>query len=227
MRWLRLKYVFALTAAGLVNAVLFGWVPLLSSGRTVDRPPSRAVEAVRLTDFRPQPPRPQARRIEPRPAQKPLRPTRRPRLPRPVPTAAPPRPKIETAALNLEVNPRLTWGQKIAPPPIAAPPVSAPAPPAGFEIGQVDAAPAVISQVRPIYPFAARRRGVTGVVVVRFLVDEAGRVGRLSIVRADPPGVFEKSVLDAVSRWRFKPGVLKGKPVPTWVVAPIRFELKG
>jgi protein TonB len=62
-------------------------------------------------------------------------------------------------------------------------------------------------------------------VVVRFLVDTEGRVSRLTVREALPKGIFEDAVLEAVSRWRFSPGVLHGAPVNTWVVAPFEFKL--
>jgi protein TonB len=37
--------------------------------------------------------------------------------------------------------------------------------------------------------------------------------------------VFDASVLQAVARWRFSPGMLEGVPVNTWVVAPFEFKL--
>jgi protein TonB len=80
--------------------------------------------------------------------------------------------------------------------------------------------------VSPTYPFRAKRRGVEGKVVVRFLVDKQGRVSQSTVVRADPEGVFEQSALKAVRQWRFQPGTKDGRPVATWVQVPIRFELK-
>nr|WP_245168279.1 energy transducer TonB [Desulfobaculum xiamenense] len=105
----------------------------------------------------------------------------------------------------------------------AAPSISTPS--AGFELGEVDTPPRLTRPVRPVYPYTARRKGITGVVTVRFLVDAAGNVSRPVIVRAEPQGVFEAAVLDAVARWRFHPGVYQGSAVPTWVEVPLRFDL--
>jgi protein TonB len=94
-----------------------------------------------------------------------------------------------------------------------------------YNLGEVDIAPKATRSVQPEYPFMARRRGIEGVVRVRFRVDREGRVGDLEILEARPSGVFEKVVRQAVSRWRFAPGRKDGVAVETWVEVPVRFEL--
>lgn len=94
-----------------------------------------------------------------------------------------------------------------------------------FALSEVDSHPRLVRKVNPTYPFQAKRRGVEGKVIVRFLVDNQGRVSEFSVVQAEPEGVFEESALRAVRKWRFEPGEKDGKPVDTWVQVPIRFEL--
>jgi protein TonB len=117
----------------------------------------------------------------------------------------------------------------VGPLPDVAPPKAATAPAApeggGFELAEVDRPPRVVRKTAPRYPLAAKRRDITGSVVVRFLVDPEGRVRDVSVVRSEPEGVFERSVLQCLPHWRFKPGYLDGRPVPTWVVLPVRFDV--
>lgn len=94
-----------------------------------------------------------------------------------------------------------------------------------FSLSEVDSHPRVVHKVPPSYPFRAKRRGVEGKVEVRFLVDTKGRVSQVSLIQAEPEGVFEESALKAVRKWRFEPGKKDGQPVATWVQVPIRFEL--
>lgn len=94
-----------------------------------------------------------------------------------------------------------------------------------YNLGEVDIAPKATRSVQPEYPFMARRRGIEGVVRVRFRVDREGRVGDVEILEARPSGMFEKAVRQAVSRWRFAPGRKDGAAVETWVEVPVRFEL--
>lgn len=96
-----------------------------------------------------------------------------------------------------------------------------------FGLGEVDRGPQILKQQKPAYPLVARRRNLTGRVTVKFLVDRHGKVCKPKIVEAQPKGVFEQSVLDSITKWQFKPGVLKGKEVATWVVLPIQFRLTG
>ena len=94
-----------------------------------------------------------------------------------------------------------------------------------FNADAVDKIPQAMQKVEPIYPQRARKQGVCGKVVLRFLVEPDGRVSRPSIVAADPEGFFEQSALDAIRHWRFKPGLYRGKAVATWVVLPVQFKL--
>jgi periplasmic protein TonB len=87
----------------------------------------------------------------------------------------------------------------IAPPP---PVVEAPPPPK----------PAIRKGIVPIektdvvYPKEAIRNGVeSGRVVARLFIDEKGLVTEVQIVVSEPPRVFDREVIRALSRWKFKP----------------------
>jgi protein TonB len=91
----------------------------------------------------------------------------------------------------------------------------------------VDQGPQIVASAPPEYPYAARSRNQSGTVTVRFLVAEDGSVTEARVLAADPPGVFDASVLRAVRSWRFTPGRLGGRAVSTWVELPVRFDLGG
>ncbi len=219
-----LGWLGALGLAGLINAFIFAWAPLLSRP---DRPApedEKPREAVYLTHYAP-PPQPEVSKPP-----KPPEPDEPPRqnlkkILRPSQQTPAPRADLKLTPLNFEINPRLSLNLAFSSPP--RPHQNDVLRPARFEMGEVDQPPRVIHRVRPAYPFTARRRGLSGRVTVRFLVDVQGRVNHLTIVEASPPGVFEKSVRQAVAEWLFKPGLLKGRAVPTWVVLPIEFKLRG
>ncbi|HTD10513.1 MAG TPA: TonB family protein [Steroidobacteraceae bacterium] len=59
--------------------------------------------------------------------------------------------------------------------------------------------------VAPRYPPGAQLSRVGGWVDVQFTVTAEGSVADVSIVGAQPVGVFERSALDAVRRWRYRP----------------------
>lgn len=96
---------------------------------------------------------------------------------------------------------------------------------ARFGMDEVDQKPVGIGVLKPHYPFSAKRRGIEGYVTVRFLVDRMGKARELSILDAEPPGIFDRAVHNTVPRWRFKPGKKAGRLVDTWVKMTIRFEL--
>ena len=102
-------------------------------------------------------------------------------------------------------GPEVTAGFRLTPPPTEDPrgPVQG-----AFMDGE--ALPVV--KVRPAYPSRAQQQGIEGYVLVQFTIDELGRVVDVSVVEAQPPGVFERAALRAVERFRYKPRVVNGQP---------------
>ncbi|WP_028317859.1 energy transducer TonB [Desulfobulbus elongatus] len=96
-----------------------------------------------------------------------------------------------------------------------------------YSTGQLDGPLAVLAKSPPAYPPAAKRRNIEGWIRVKFVVDEKGQVGHVSVLAAEPEGVFEQSVLRCVSNWRFKPGTVKGMAVKALVEQTITFKLEG
>ena len=90
----------------------------------------------------------------------------------------------------------------------------------------LDDTPRTRSQVSPAYPAAERNAGITGEVVVEFVVDETGRVQQARIVRSSQRA-FESSALHAVEKWRFEPGKKDGRAVKFRMVVPIQFNLSS
>nr|WP_284710904.1 energy transducer TonB [Desulfovibrio aminophilus] len=96
----------------------------------------------------------------------------------------------------------------------------------GYGPGQVDRPPRLLRRIDPRYPEAARRQGVHGKVVLKFLVGADGRVRDIEVVEAEPPGAFEQAAVEAVSRWEFSPAMLRGRPVAVWMRVPVSFRLR-
>ena len=59
--------------------------------------------------------------------------------------------------------------------------------------------------VAPQYPPSARDQGIAGWVDVQFLVNPDGSTSEVTIVGAQPVGIFEQAALDAVRHWRYQP----------------------
>jgi TonB family protein len=68
---------------------------------------------------------------------------------------------------------------------------------------------------RPVYPYEARRQRLTGSGVVLLTVDQtSGTVTDVVITQSCGNAILDNSTLDALRRWRFKPGTLTGVQVP-------------
>lgn len=83
-----------------------------------------------------------------------------------------------------------------------------------------------IVKVAPNYPRRAAQKGIEGYVVVEFTVTALGTVADPVVIDANPPSIFDREALAAVKKWKYKPKVEDGKPVPvTGIRNIIRFEL--
>jgi TonB family protein len=76
------------------------------------------------------------------------------------------------------------------------------------------------------YPSDAERRGVEGWVDVEFIIATNGIPQNLVVRESQPEGVFDKSALDALGRWRFEPVMRNGKAVDQRAILRVRFALK-
>lgn len=79
-------------------------------------------------------------------------------------------------------------------------------------------------QRRVYYPLEARRKKVEGVVKVMAYIDEYGVVQKSEVVEKLGYGCDDAAQI-TVYYTKFKPGVLKGRPVKTQIVIPVEFKL--
>lgn len=79
--------------------------------------------------------------------------------------------------------------------------------------------------VAPEYPDRALNDRVSGSVTVQYVVDKKGYTQDVQVVQSDPPGVFDRAVIEAIRRWRYRPAKYNGQPVEVPVRTRIRFEL--
>jgi TonB family protein len=81
--------------------------------------------------------------------------------------------------------------------------------------------------VPPEYPQNARERGIGGWVDVQFTVQADGALNEVTVVAAQPAGVFEQSALDAVRHWRYQPQVKDGAPMAQRARVRVRFAVQS
>ena len=129
-----------------------------------------------------------------------------PKVPAPVETYVPP-PDIPVAApttapvISAPTTTLPTEPHVIAPPVVAPPAPPAPAPPKPA----VRRGIARVSGDDLVYPRAAIRAGIEkGRVLARVMIDEKGHVTEVTIVSAEPPRHFDKTVIDGLKEWTFK-----------------------
>jgi protein TonB len=72
--------------------------------------------------------------------------------------------------------------------------------------------PRRMSGTVPVYPAAARERGLEGAPVVDVWVGETGQVVDVAIVESAGE-LLDTAVLEAVAGWQFTPARLRGVPV--------------
>jgi TonB family protein len=81
------------------------------------------------------------------------------------------------------------------------------------------------SFVAPTYPVKARQLGTEGWVDIEFTVNRDGTTRDGIVKAAEPKGVFDRTALQAVSRWRYEPRVVNGSAIDQRVIARLRFQL--
>jgi len=93
-----------------------------------------------------------------------------------------------------------------------------------FDISNLDQVPQPRVQVQPNYPFEMRRAGISGEVLVAFIVGTTGDVVDAYAVRSTQRE-FEAPAVQAVMKWKFRPGRKGGRAVNTRMQVPIVFNL--
>jgi len=149
-----------------------------------------------------------------------------PRFPRPEDGGIPiPKPEIDVPVSKTPV----TEVGKVAQPGVTPP---APPSPGGTTIDRVpaegdfvayDRPPVPYYRPAPGYPPWAREAGIEGRVVLHVLVDQEGKVARITVLR-DVQGLTE-AARETIARWLFHPALSGKHAVAVWVEIPIEFKL--
>lgn len=185
--------------------------------------PSSEVEPVRMTEraaatvvkrFKPPAPPAKARKTRKKKTANPI--------PIPDPTPREPEPIYEEASdIDLgELHTEFVAGQPDAPPG-----------PSGARAGAVGIgdsgliAPIPIEKPLPEYTPNATRTGVQGEVYIEAVVTIDGTVVEPKLIRGLPDEELNQRAMEAIQRWRFKPGVKDGRPVPVIALFTVTFRI--
>jgi len=93
-----------------------------------------------------------------------------------------------------------------------------------FNVGDLDQRPVAQVRVNPTYPYEMSRAGITGDVTVEFIINTNGDVIQTQIVRSSHRE-FEVPAMQAVQKWKFKPGRKGGRAVNTRASQLLEFTL--
>jgi protein TonB len=82
----------------------------------------------------------------------------------------------------------------------------------------------LIKHVDPTYPKEARKKRMTGTVVLHAVIDEQGDITDLQVI-SSPNQIFTDACVQAIQQWKYKPYLLKG--TPTKVDSTITVQFSG
>ena len=82
-----------------------------------------------------------------------------------------------------------------------------------------------LQRIAPQYPREAARARIGGWVQLEVMVNADGSVRSARVLDAKPKGLFDAAAVTAVLRWKFKPKVVDGQPVPQRGSQRIEFNL--
>jgi len=95
-----------------------------------------------------------------------------------------------------------------------------------FDVSDLEKRPEAVSQIAPAYPAELRKAKIEGSVTLVFVLSEEGRVEDPRVEQSSRPE-FERPALEAIRKWRFRPGMKDGQPVRTYVRIPMRFRVSS
>ena len=84
--------------------------------------------------------------------------------------------------------------------------------------------PTLIKKVDPVYPEAARKAGIQGIVLLEATTDEKGDVVKVRVLKSIPE--LDQAAVDALKQWKYEPFIIEGKPKGVVFTVTIRFALR-
>ena len=95
----------------------------------------------------------------------------------------------------------------------------------GNPLAEGDVLPIV--RIDPQWPREALARGIEGYVVVEVTIASDGSVRGASIIESVPKRMFDRNVIRAVLKWKFKPRIINGVPVERKAIQTLEFKINA
>lgn len=93
-----------------------------------------------------------------------------------------------------------------------------------FKAADLDVRAEALNEARIIYPNEAVRARMTGQMKVEIYINREGRIDAVEIIEANPPGVFDQAVLDAIRQIAFSPAQRGGLAVNSLKVIEVPLD---
>ena len=205
----RNKWISYGVAIALHAILIFIYFPSQKADAEVEKPEQK-VFVVQQVQFKPPPP-PKQQEI-PKPKAK--------KIPIPDPTPDEPEP----IRLEDEIEPDIDLPDSdiIFDIPDGPPEV---APQGPIHVGGDVKAPVKINTPQPQYTEIARKARIQGVVIVQAIINKAGQVTNVQVLKGLPMGL-DQAAVEAIKRWKFEPATLNGKPVDVYYNLTVNFTLQ-
>ncbi len=168
------------------------------------------------------PPPKTAAKPQPTTPQKVMAPTVIPEsIPAPLPTPEPPAPAVEGVEGGVEggVPGGVVGGVLGGPPGGTGSDVGAP-----LRVGGDVKAPILKQRIEPMYPEAARKTRMQGVVILEAIITADGNVANVKVLKSVNP-LLDAAAERAVSQWVYRPATLNGRAVAVYLTVTVNFQL--
>jgi TonB family protein len=93
-----------------------------------------------------------------------------------------------------------------------------------YKVGGGVSQPSVLFKVDPEYSEEARKAKYSGTVMLAVIVDAEGHARDIHVVKSLGMGLDEKAI-EAVGKWKFKPGMKGGQAVNVRATIEVNFRL--
>jgi protein TonB len=80
---------------------------------------------------------------------------------------------------------------------------------------------------KPPYPISSRENGEQGAVMLHACINDHGTVERVDLAQSSGHPALDRSALNTVRHWHFRPAQESGKPISMCYRLPIRFLLSS
>src|SRR5437773_118001 len=77
----------------------------------------------------------------------------------------------------------------------------------------------------PVHTEVARRARIEGIVIIEAVIDRDGNVTEARVLKPLALGLSD-AALDAVRKWKFKPGTMNGQPVAVYYNLTVTFRVE-